>query len=135
MMGILGGANKNSHPQGEYNHTCQMQNFDNKCATGMKQSTGGFKEWKMPGPHFGSTEVQQAAATDIKGGIGGAGGSMGSMAAVEPQINLFFLKENKKGMWEASRDLYWPTFHSYWHDKDKNPHLHFFCCPSLWLSY
>ena len=96
MMGILGGANKNSHPQGGYYHTCQMQNFDNKCATGMKQSTGDFKEWKMPGPLFGSTEVQHAAATDIKGGIGGDGGSMGFVAAVEPQINLFFLKEEEE---------------------------------------
>ena len=31
-----------------------------------------------------STGVQQAAATDIMGGIGGAGGYVGCMAAVEP---------------------------------------------------
>ena len=62
----------------------------------------------------------------MMGGIGGAGGSVGSMAAVEPQLTSSFQKKNKKGMWEASGDLYWHTFHSYWHDKDKNLHLHFF---------
>ena len=33
---------------------------------------------------------------------------------------------NKKGVLEPSGDLYWPTFHSYWHDKHKNLCLHFF---------
>ena len=68
------------------------------------------------------------------GGIGGAGGSVDSMAAVEPKLTSSFQKKNKKGMWEASEDPYWPTFHSYWHDKDMILCLHFFvvlpsgCC-------
>ena len=39
---------------------------------------------------IGLTGAQQAAAIDIRGGIGGAGGTVGSMAAVEPQLTCSF---------------------------------------------
>ena len=73
------------------------------------------------GAVLGSTGLRQSAANDQMGDRGVAEASVDCLVAPE----VAFRKKNKKGVLEASRDLYWPTFHSYWHDKHDNLHLHF----------
>ena len=73
------------------------------------------------GTVLGSTGIRQSAANDQMGDRGVAEASVDCLVAPE----VAFRKNNKKGVLEASGDLYWPTFHSYWHDKHKNLPLHF----------
>ena len=70
---------------------------------------------------LGSTGLRRSAANDQIGDRGVAEASVDCLVASE----VAFRKKNKKGVLEASGDLYWPTFHSYWHDKHKNLRLHF----------
>ena len=74
------------------------------------------------GAVLGSTGLCRSAANDQMGDRGVAEASVDCLVAPE----VAFRKKNKKGVLEASGDLYWPTFHSYWHDKHKNLRLHFF---------
>ena len=68
------------------------------------------------GAVLGSTWLRRSAANDQMGDRGVAEASVDCLVAPE----VAFRKKNKKGVLEASGDLYWPTFHSYWHDKHKN---------------
>ena len=70
---------------------------------------------------LGSTGLRRSAANDQMGDRGVAEASIDCLVAPE----VAFRKRNKKGMLQASGDRYWPTFHSDWHDKHKNLHLHF----------
>ena len=77
---------------------------------------------------LGSTGLRRSAANDQMGDRGVTEASIDCLVAPE----VAFRKKSKKGVLEASGDLFWPTFHSYWHDKHKN--LGFiFCCSSLKL--
>ena len=56
----------------------------------------------------------------------GVGGTPATTTALCTPRSTACPASSKKGMLKAEGDLYWPTLHSYWHDKDKNLRLCFF---------